>query len=117
MLVRAERLQRQFFWLQRARGVPTWEPPVDILETAEALLVYVALPGVDPDSVEAALEDGNLIVAGARTLPTELRDAEIHRLELPQGRFERHIPLPAGRYRDVRRFAVHGCLVITLAKA
>jgi len=52
-----------------------------------------------------------------RTLPPALRDAVIHRLELPQGRFERRLPLPAGRYRDVRRSAVDGCLVITLEKA
>jgi HSP20 family protein len=41
----------------------------------------------------------------------------IHRLELPQGRFQRRIRLPAGRYRDVARSAINGCLVITLSKA
>jgi hypothetical protein len=39
----------------------------------------------------------------------------IHRLELPQGCFERRIALPAGRY-DVRRYSAHGCLAISLAK-
>jgi HSP20 family protein len=51
-----------------------------------------------------------------RVLPPELRTAVIHRLELPQGRFERRVRLPAGRYSDVRRAAVDGCLVITLEK-
>jgi len=41
----------------------------------------------------------------------------IHRLELPQGRFERRIALPAGRYDAVRRAAVNGCVLITLQKA
>ena len=50
-------------------------------------------------------------------LPPELRTAVIHRLELPQGRFERRIPLPPGRYDAVRRFAANGCLVFELAKA
>jgi HSP20 family molecular chaperone IbpA len=45
-----------------------------------------------------------------------LRTATIHRLELPQGRFERRIELPAGRYDSVRRTAVNGCLVISLTK-
>src|SRR5690606_36832946 len=71
--------------------------------------------GVDPDAVEAVIEDGVLVVVGRRTLPPELRDAVIHRLELPQGRFERRIPLPTGRY-TVSRFAMHGCVGFSLAK-
>jgi HSP20 family protein len=117
MLVRAERLHREFF---RPTGslsaLPVWEPPVDILETEHDVLVLVALPGISPDRVEATIEEGHLIIQGVRVLPAELRTAEIHRLELPQGRFERRVRLPAGRYRDVRRSAVDGCLVITLSK-
>jgi hypothetical protein len=41
----------------------------------------------------------------------------IHRLELPQGRFERRVPLPGGRYGAVRRAAAQGCVLITLQKA
>ena len=48
-------------------------------------------------------------------LPPELQRAVIHRLELPQGRFERRIPLPAGRYA-LRSAAGYGCLVFTLEK-
>jgi len=50
-------------------------------------------------------------------LPQELRTAIIHRLELPQGRFERHIPLPAGRYETPQSGVANGCLVIRLPKA
>jgi HSP20 family protein len=92
--------------------------PVDILETDTKVLVLVALPGVDTENVEAALDGGEyLLVAGTRTLPSELRTAIIHRLELPQGRFERRVRLPAGRYEAVRRSSCHGCLLITLQKA
>src|SRR5262249_39160528 len=97
--------------------LPVWEPPVDVLETEREVLVLVALPGVDPDQVEAAIDGGDLILAGIRVLPPQLRTAIIHRLELPQGRFARRLRLPAGRYSDVRRAAVHGCLLITLQKA
>jgi HSP20 family protein len=82
-----------------------------------SLLALVALPGVDPDSVEAVIDDGDLVIGGARTYPTALRTAVIHRLELPQGRFYRRLRLPAGRYNGVRRAVVDGCLVITLQKA
>ena len=53
--------------------------------------------GVDPDEVEALIDRGILVVSGRRVLPAELRNARILRLELPQGRFERRIPLPPGR--------------------
>jgi HSP20 family molecular chaperone IbpA len=118
MLARAERLHREFFRPTRSAGLlPTWEPPVDVLETDQAVLVLIALPGVDPERVEAAIDDGDLVVAGVRVLPRELQTATIHRLELPQGRFERRVRLPAGRYAAVGRAMSNGCLVITLEKA
>ena len=118
MLAKAERMHREFFRpIRTAARVPAWEPPVDVLETDRAVLVFIALPGVDPDRVEAVIEDGALLVAGVRVLPGELRTATIHRLELPQGRFERRVRLPAGRYVGVHRAMANGCLLITLEKS
>src|ERR1051325_8340894 len=62
MLARAERMHREFFRPVRSpalapASVPTWEPPVDVLETGREVLVLVALPGVDPDRVEGVIED------------------------------------------------------------
>jgi HSP20 family protein len=117
-LARADRLHRQFFSLQPSAGSQesSWEPPVDVLETDEEILILVALPGVNPEEVEAVIDGGILIVSGRRVLPVELRNARIHRLELPQGRFERRIVLPIGRYA-VSRFAVNGCIVLRLSKS
>lgn len=118
LLDQAQRLHRQSFApMKSGRGSPGWEPPADMLETENEVLVLVALPGVDLDKTEAAIEDGVLIVSGQRILPAEVRTAIIHRLELPQGRFERRLPLPAGRYESVRRSSLHGCLLVTLHKA
>ena len=52
------------------------------------------------------------MISGERVLPQELRTAIIHRLELPQGRFERHIPLPPGRYGTPQSGVANGCLVV-----
>jgi HSP20 family protein len=117
MLARAERMHRELFRPAVGRPIPTWEPPVDVLETEHEVLVLVALPGVDLDQVETVIEGAYLMVAGARTLPAELATAVIHRLELPQGRFERRVRLPAGHYGAVRRAAVQGCVLINLRKA
>jgi HSP20 family protein len=118
MLARAERLHRDLFRPVGTHArLPAWEPPVDILETEFEVLALVALPGVDAENAQAVIEDGDLVIAGTRILPRELRTAIIHRLELPQGRFYRRLRLPAGRYSAVRRVVADGCLVITLQKA
>ena len=117
VLARAERMHREFFRPAPANRLPAWEPPVDVLETERDVQVLMALPGVEPERVEAAIDGADLIVAGSRVLPAALRTAVIHRLELPQGRFERRVRLPAGRYASVRQAVSNGCLVITLEKA
>jgi HSP20 family protein len=116
-LSRAQRLHQQFFTLQEHGTGPAWEPPVDVLETDTEVLIFFALPGVDPESVIAAIESGVLVVSGRRVVPEELRTALIHRLELPQGRFERRVPLPPSRYDAVKRQAINGCLLISLHKS
>ena len=119
MVSRAERLRGQMFQPvpspQRSRA-PHWEPPVDVLETEGEVLVFAALPGVDPDRIHVAISGGTLVLSGDRVLPPELRTAAIHRLELPQGRFERQISLPPGRYEVARPRMVNGCLVVVLHK-
>ena len=117
-LARAERLHQQFLTLQPWAGTrePSWEPPIDVLETDREVLILIALPGVDPNEVEAMIDKETLVVSGHRVLPTELRNARILRLELPQGRFERRIPLPLGRY-TITRFAANGCVGLRLAKS
>lgn len=117
MLARAERARRQAFRPAPSRTrVPCWEPPVDMLETERELLVLAALPGVDPKAITVTIEDGHLLISGARTLPPQLRNAVIHRLELPQGRFERQLALPPGRYEVAAPKMVDGCLLVVLHK-
>lgn len=115
-LERAEQLHRQFFRLGAPRtGVPSWEPPVDIIETADEIWVLVALPGVLPDQVEVLLEGNSLRVVGRRTISAPAQ-AGILRLEIPHGRFERRIPLPPGRFTLGRRNLANGCLTVVFEK-
>jgi HSP20 family protein len=90
MLDRAQRLQRQFF----THAEVAWEPPVDIVETGEALQMHVALPGVSPDAITIALDSAGVSISALRALPCRGEDSQIHRLEIPYGRFARFIGLP-----------------------
>jgi HSP20 family protein len=111
---RADRLHRQFF--HRAHTTPCWEAPVDIFETDEALTILIALPGVALDDVKVTLSAGVLIVSGERPLPIEVRNARIHRMEIPHGHFQRRIELPPVRFELSGRHLANGCLMLQLHK-
>ena len=117
LLKQAEHLHRQFFEPSRegARAA-RWEPPVDIFETERELCIIAALPGVAPDAVRVEIEGATLVIAGSRPLPTRGRNANIVRLEIPYGRFERRITL-SPRLRLAERELLHGCLVLTFSKS
>lgn len=117
MLDRAERMQRQFFRLQRdARSGPSWAPPVDVFEQDDGLLVLVALPDVAPEQVQVLVEGHALVIRGQRSLPVACRRGTIRQLEIPHGRFERRIELPPGEFASVRKSFSNGCLVLELSR-
>ena len=115
MIKQAEQLHRQFFEPSQAARAARWEPPVDVFETERQLWIIAALPGVAPEAVRVEIEGPTLIIAGLRPLPTKGRNANIVRLEIPYGRFERRIAL-SPRLRLSERELANGCLVLTFAK-
>jgi HSP20 family protein len=103
LLQRAERIHRNF--LQIAAGAhyrtshgrtPSWEPPVNIVETDESLWVISALAGVAADRVNVRLEGRELVIAGERPLPKCCSDGELKLWEIPLGHFERRLTLVGG---------------------
>jgi HSP20 family molecular chaperone IbpA len=113
LLKEAEQLHRQFF--EPSRSGARWEPPVDVFETARELCIIAALPGVAPEEVRVEMQGDTLVIAGTRPLPSGGKNANIIRLEIPYGRFERRIALPS-RLRLAERELLNGCLVLTFAK-
>jgi HSP20 family molecular chaperone IbpA len=119
LLERADQVQRHFFQIVRTAGRPlTWEPPVDVFETDEELAIIVALPGVEAADIEVGFDRDSVSILARRTLPaTCLRAAAaVRRLEIPQGRFQRRIALPFGRYELAERQFQNGCLILRLSK-
>src|SRR5437016_12146164 len=69
VLDRAERLQRQFLRYMGPGGdAAVWEPPVDIQETADGLILLFALPGVLPEEIDVKLEPCELQVSAICSL-------------------------------------------------
>jgi HSP20 family protein len=117
MIARAEGLHRQFFQPAfSATQAASWEPPIDIFETDRELWIIAALPGVESQDLAISIEGQVLRVAGLRRLPAQARGAAIHRMEIPYGRFERSIRLPAARLELDRSELASGCLFLSLSK-
>jgi HSP20 family molecular chaperone IbpA len=116
LLKQAEQLHRQFFEPSReATRAARWEPPVDILETDRQLTIITALPGVSPDDIRVETQGDTLIIAGVRPLPVAGGNANILRLEIPYGRFERRLTL-SSRLQLAERKLLDGCLILIFTK-
>lgn len=115
MLERAERVPRQ---IQQPGGAARrrWEPAVDVYETTEHLWVVAALPGVAADQLDVAIDQGVLTLSGQRHLPKAAREGLTHRLEIPNGRFERRLALPPRPLELVLHELADGCLYLGFRK-
>lgn len=69
-----------------------WIPPVDLIETEDAYLVSVELPGIHKDDVHIRIQDEKLTISGER----KSQSHQLHhfRKESFDGPFSRTIALP-----------------------
>jgi HSP20 family molecular chaperone IbpA len=125
LLRQAERIQRNFVQVaistqyRASHGRNTsWEPPINVVETDEALWVIAALPGVKPDRVRVRLQDSYLTISGERPLPACCTEGELKIWEIPLGRFERQLGPLSDVYSLVteRTTLDDGLLIVELRK-
>jgi HSP20 family protein len=114
----AEHLHRRIVrYLGPGADAVSWEPPVDVHESADGFVLHFALPGVTADDIELRLEGGALTVSALRRLLGPARDSVIRRLEIPHGRFMRQLVLSGAPLRLAESRYVNGCLEVRLVKA
>ena len=71
-----------------------FRPHVDCFRTEDSLTVLVELPGVDPDTVDVVVAEGNLYLAGKRNRPRG--EGQVYQqMEIDYGTFRRQIALNA----------------------
>jgi len=118
LLEQAERLQRQYVrYIGPGADSAVWEPPVDVQESGNEVLLQFAMPGVEPGQIEVSLDSEGLTVRAVRPVRLAHRNALIRRLEIPHGRFLRRIALGGSPLRIVESTYVNGCLEVRLARA
>jgi HSP20 family protein len=71
-----------------------WEPPVDIYETDDALVLQVELPGVSKDAVTVELHEHTLRLSGERTREPAVTGGQYQREEGRYGAFQRAFRMP-----------------------
>lgn len=95
-----------------------WTPHVDLVESPEDVLVYVSLPGADPQSVEVTIA-GNMLTIKGETPTLHTGDSvTVHLRQLDHGLFQRSIPMPAPvDAESVTAESQNGVLTVRLAKS
>jgi len=95
-----------------------WAPAADVLETAEAFVITVELPGVEREDVAVEVKSRTLWVYGERRFQTFPEGEGVyHSLERSYGPFARRFALPKGVDRGaVKAVFRNGLLEISLPK-
>ncbi len=101
------------------RAASTWRPPMDVHETAEAVLVKLEVAGVLEDDIEVALYPNALVVTGVRRDDADHDEAIcFHAAQVRYGLFHVDVALPAPiQQDDVAATYRDGFLRIWLPKA
>jgi HSP20 family protein len=114
-------VERFLDWLEDSSAsapVPEYRPPIDILETSEALDIVADLPGVAADAVRVVYTQGGVLILGRKTAPgCHHREAAFHLAERTFGRFawlvRLSVAVDAGRARATLQ---NGELLVSLPR-
>lgn len=109
----------QRFWGGLPTLAPTaWQPAAEVLETPQAYVLHLEIPGIDPDLVDVTLA-GEVLTVRSEKRATEKGDGDSWLLnERAAGNFERIFTLPSvASPKDIQAEARHGVLTIRVPKA
>lgn len=94
-----------------------WQPPVDIYEDENSVVIKAEVPGVDQKEIDIRIEDNTLTIRGERKHSQEVKKENYHRVERYYGSFQRSFSLPHTINQEkVKATCEQGVLTITLPK-
>jgi HSP20 family protein len=104
-------------WRTMAKGGPM-NPPIDVHETDDEIIVSSALPGVKPEDVEVTMTGQTLTLRGEFRADDEVKNDQYLYRERRYGSFNRSIQLPV-RVQGERADAsfTNGVLTLRVPKA
>ncbi len=103
--------------MSEPRGSRPWSPPVDILETEDALTVKADLPDVKIEDIDIRVENQTLTIKGHRKFEKDETVKGYHRIERGYGEFVRSFAVPSTVDTDkVGADYKSGVLTVTLPR-
>jgi len=106
--------------LIRARAL-AWRPATDVYETADALVIRLAVPGAKPEDLEVTVEQNVVTIRGKygyRLSEDEAKQATWYRREIATGEFAESITLPVPVNLEGAKATVeNGIVTLTFPKA
>ena len=104
----------------------SWMPALDVVERADAYLIAVEVPGVDPASIDVSFEQNVLTIRGSKPGTRDFAGGEfgvgkneelrVYSAERVTGNFERSVRLPDVDGDSISAEFVHGVLFLTIPK-
>ncbi len=103
--------------LERSQNTVQRQTGTDVLETADAVLVKVNLPGFTVDQISLQLER-NVLTLTATPADTQADDAKVLWRERPSGEQKRSIQIPVRIVHEgIEASLEHGVLTVRIPKA
>jgi HSP20 family protein len=94
-----------------------WQPPVDIYEDEESVVIKAEVPDIDQKDIEVRIEDNTLTLKGERKLDQSVRKDNYHRVERYYGPFQRSFSIPPNIDQEkVKATCDRGVLTVILPK-
>jgi HSP20 family protein len=95
-----------------------WNPPTDIYETEDAVIIKMDLAGLNHDSIDVNQEDNILTIQGERNEDTSETKKTYHLMEINYGFFQRAFRLsPKLTGAEIKAAYKEGFLVISIPKS
>ncbi len=117
---RIQRLMSEFFKGVKPLGYQpdrSFNPPMDIYETEDHLVIVMEIAGMRPDDIRVVFEKEALSISGKRAEAPSSRKTRLHQMEIDYGNFQRtlQIPFPL-KTEEFKATYRQGFLVITVPK-
>ena len=95
-----------------------FRPAVDVVETTDAYLLHVEIPGIEPEAVDVTLAGDTLTIRGAKPQDAQQDERTWRLRERIAGEFVRTFKLPLPVATDsIEASARNGVLTVRVAKA